>query len=195
MVKSIGITLVAAAGFAFAGDFYEGAASAPVSAGTTSFGSSGSGGSNFFIGGGYDYLDDSELDLFSAHIGYDFGKSSIFIEAGIATEDDVVFRGVDFQFIPVTVNYKFEAPIASNLSFYAGGGVGIAFIELEGRGGSINSEALVLQAFTGLVYNFSESFEIYGGLRYLFVDEYNFGGAEIESSDELGFGGGIRINF
>ena len=94
MSKNITIALLASAGFAFAGDFYETPApySPPVS--QPSFG----GGAGLFIGGGVDYLFNSQSNgvelgdvLYTGHIGYDFGNnSSVYLESGwLGGNDDV----------------------------------------------------------------------------------------------------------
>lgn len=190
MIKSISVALLASAGVALAGggDFYE----APGNPSFTPTGSSFGGGSNFFIGGSVEYLIDFEEALYTGHIGYDFGNSSIYVEGGYSSSDE---GGVEIDLVPVTVNYKFETPIADRLSFYIGGGVGVAFVEAEGFGSSVDDEVVALQAFTGLVYNLSDTFEIYGGARYLWTDDVEFGGVDVDGVNDVSFGGGIRINF
>lgn len=188
MIKTIGIALTVSAGVLSAGDFYEGVAapsSAPVA---NSFG-----GSNLFIGGGVEYFMDEEQEFYSGHIGYDFGNnSSIYLEAGWMGEDS---QGVDIDVVPVTLNYKYEAPLTSGLNFYIGAGAGVAFIEAEGFGASLDDQVFAAQAFVGLLYNVSETFEIYGGARYVWTDDVDFGRASIDGFDDVSLGGGIRINF
>jgi hypothetical protein len=45
------------------------------------------------------------------------------------------------------------------------------------------------------VYEFSPTFEIYGGVRYLWFDDVNLAGANIDDFDDYSVGAGIRFNF
>ena len=188
MMKTIGLALLASAGLTFAGDFYEGLEGGSDFPWNRSI----SGGSNFFIGGGVEYFFDNEQEFYSGHIGYDFGNSSVYVEAGCVCEDEF---GIDLDIVPVTVNYKFEAPIASKLNFYVGGGIGVAFVEVEGfRRFSDDDQVFTAQAFAGLVYNVTEAFEIYGGVRYLWTDDVELAGLS-GNFEDIALGGGLRINF
>lgn len=81
----------------------------------------------------------------------------------------------DFKIVPVTLNYKLEREIFNRVNFYAGAGIGAAFTESEftvnGTGPSESETEFFAQGFTGLVYNMSEKWEIFGGARYIWFEE------------------------
>jgi hypothetical protein len=51
------------------------------------------------------------------------------------------------------------------------------------------------QAFTGLIYEFTPAFEAYLGLRYLWIDDSEIGGVDVDDLDDFGVGLGLRFNF
>ena len=54
---------------------------------------------------------------------------------------------------------------------------------------------LAAQAFAGLVFEVTPNFEIYTGLRYLWVDDADVLPANSNGFDDVGIGAGIRFNF
>jgi hypothetical protein len=127
-------------------------------------------------------------------------------EDGFATFDGEV------EFIPVTLNYKLEGCIAGDFKWYAGLGLGASFVDADyslaivgkfptiGRRFSDDDVVFTGQAFAGVVWEATESFEIYSGLRYIYVDDPEFsdvftGSAlDVELEDYL-VEGGFRFNF
>jgi opacity protein-like surface antigen len=81
---------------------------------------------------------------------------------------------------------------------YLGGGLGAAYSELEakasGFGTSVSASqdewVFMLQGFSGLIYEFTPSFEGYAGLRYMWLDDPF--GVEL---DDWGVGAGLRFHF
>ncbi len=164
--------------------------------------------SNWFIGAGADYLFDADEDYWNGHIGYNFdAANSIFLEVGwIGAKEDYnyghrcfkIVPQVDVDIIPVTINYKYEWGLTENLSWYIGGGIGFAYadIDVDAHGFapdlSDSEWRFMAQAFTGLVYEFTPSFEMYLGFRYMWIDEYDLIGDDL---DDFTIGTGIRATF
>lgn len=165
----------------------------------------------WFLGGGGDYMFDSEEMYWNGHIGYNLSDaSSLFIEAGwIGDDEDVSVEtlvgsvlviedvNIDIDIVPVTLNYKYEWALGDQLSWYLGAGLGAANIDVEIEGfGSDDEWSFMAQAFTGLVYEFTPAFEAYVGIRYMWFDEPDFGGdGDLDDFDDWGAGLGLRFNF
>lgn len=96
----------------------------------------------------------------------------------------------DLDIIPITLNYKYEASLTECLNYYVGLGVGIAILDgssdwswsqvvappnpNQGNGSDSQSETQFYgHIFTGLTYDISESFEVFGGVRYIFMDDHD----------------------
>lgn len=183
---------------------------------------------HWFIGGSGGYLLDYEEDMYHAHLGvdmpYDWGgfRPSLFLEVGFAETSDltsiidptvptaVVTTPLvsDFQFVPLTLNFKLERQIVDRLHFYAGVGAGVAFTEFEayapvtaGPPLSVSEDDTVFyaQAFAGLGYDVTEHFEIFTGARWIYLDEPDFFGAPAAGvatfDDDVLVEGGIRFTF
>lgn len=199
---------------AHAGETYV-PAPAPEPAPTYSYG-------GWFAGGGVDYLFDAEEAYVNGHFGYEWGGgSSVFLEVGWTEADQdyyspviptplpfptgnggvgggigggfIVPVGVDL--IPVTANYKYEVPWGDSVSFYIGGGIGATYTDLSVGAFGDTDWSFTAQAFTGVVFNVSESFEIYTGLRYMWIDDSSLFGVNIDDLDDFGAGVGFRFNF
>jgi len=168
----------------------------------------------WFLGGGGDYMFDSEEMFWNGHIGYNLSEaSSIFLEAGwMGEEDEFTIEyligetapilvtediDIDIDIVPVTLNYKYEWALGDRLSWYLGAGLGAANIDVEVEDfGSDDEWTFMAQAFTGLVYEFTPAFEGYLGVRYMWLDEPDFGeDADLDSFDDIGAGVGLRLNF
>lgn len=161
---------------------------------------------HWFAGGGVDYLFDAEEAYINGHFGYDWGnRHSVFAEIGWVGQDADVFApivggpffplSVDVDVIPITANYKYEVPLSNAWSFYLGGGIGAAYIDVSAAGLDNSDWSFAGQAFLGVVYNVSESFEFYTGARYLFLDDTSLAGVNVGDLDDFGAGIGIRFNF
>ena len=156
----------------------------------------------WFIGGGADYLFDAEEIYWNGHIGYNLSNaSSIFVESGwFGDESDVTLGGVNFDYdvdiVPITLNYQYEWALSDRLSWYLGAGLGAANIDVEVRTvGSEDEWSFMLQGLTGLVYEFTPTFQGYFGGRYMWFDEPDFGGQDLDDFDDWTVGLGIRFNF
>jgi opacity protein-like surface antigen len=95
---------------------------------------------------------------------------------------------IDLNIIPITLNYMYQAPITDRLGFYVGLGLGVAILDSSydwswsqvvappgpWSGGGSDDETDVRfygDVFAGLSYDVSDSFEIFTGVRYIFMDE------------------------
>jgi opacity protein-like surface antigen len=196
--KSIACTcfLLAAGSPLFAGE-YVAPASASASAPAPTYESY-----NWFLGGGGEYLFDAEEDYWNAHVGFRFSDvSSIFLEVGwVGNESQNSTADFDVDIVPITLNYKYQGNFSGSLGWYIGVGAGAAFVDINldsPATGEVQDDewSFTFQAFTGLVYEFSPSFEMYLGVRYLWVDESELFGFDVDTVDDVSLGLGMRFNF
>ena len=182
----------------------------------------------WFAGASGGYLLDTEEAMYHLHVGvdmpYDWAgwKPSLFLEVGIAETDDItsivdptIPTAVvttplisDFQFVPLTLNFKLERQLVSGLHFYAGLGAGVAFTQFDGYANfatgpdfSISEDDTVFyaQIFAGLGYDITDHFEVYAGARWIYMDSPEVAGlttgvAGFDDDDVL-VEGGLRITF
>jgi len=110
----------------------------------------------------------------------------------------------DIEIIPITLNYKYECELSNKLNWYAGAGAGIALVDVDietsisGDNGSTTSEsdddtAFYGHIFAGLVYNLSETIEVFGGARLILMDDVL--GGESLLDEEVHYELGARYNF
>ncbi len=182
----------------------------------------------WFAGASAGYLFDYEEEMYHFHIGvdtpWDWGgwRSAFFLEAGYTeNEESVVIIDPtapptavfttslqsEFSMVPVTLNFKLEREIANNLNFYFGVGAGVAFTEFDASALyftgpvaiSADDETLYAQVFTGLNYEVTDAFEIYGGARWIYLDDSDVAG--VPAGGVAGFEDdflgelGLRFNF
>ncbi len=161
----------------------------------------------WFAGGSVGYLTELEEEMYTLHLGAEYinpnsqGTHAIYLEVGY-TQDDADFSynpppgmtggrtvkaAIDFDIIPITLNYKYEAPLMENLHWYLGIGAGIAIVDSSydwswtqavappfhrGSGSENGNEVQFYgHVFAGLTYEISDSFEIFGGVRYILMDD------------------------
>lgn len=182
---------------------------------------------SWFVGGSVGYLADSEEWMYTGHIGVDTPWNlggwnvAIFGEVGY-TEIDNDFMileptyktteltevlpqwasvGTETEVIPLTLNVKFERPIAAGLNFYAGGGLGVALVDVSSTSlyapynTSNDDNVFTAQLFTGLDYNFCKAFEVFGGVRWMYFDDAKIKDITIKLNDDWLFELGARFNF
>ena len=166
----------------------------------------------WFAGGSVGHVTgDWDEEIYTLHVGAEYKcptsncSHAIFLEAGYTEKNDTFglssvpggppsfFEEIEAEIIPITLNYKYECSINENLSWYIGAGAGIALFEgttsIEG-----NQEDTVFyaHAFAGLTYNISESFELFAGAKYIFMDDPDFfTGSPLE--DDFTLDEGIQI--
>ncbi|RPJ34251.1 MAG: hypothetical protein EHM17_07245, partial [Verrucomicrobiaceae bacterium] len=119
---------------------------------------------------------------------------------------------IDLDIIPITLNYKYEAAITDRLNWYGGLGLGVAVLDSSydwswsqavappypssGKGGGDDDEVVFYgDVFAGLSYDVSDSFGIFAGVRYIFMDNQDWDIEEkgISSSYEGGIDGDVLI--
>lgn len=130
----------------------------------------------------------------------------------LGLEPDESFTGeadIEASFIPITLNYKLDRQISGNLGFYAGAGAGVALIDVDGEfndsvldindSGNDSETSFYAQAMVGLDYAFTDSFEMFLGARYMFLDEYEVstdtGDVEVDDADDWLIELGGRYHF
>lgn len=166
------------------------------------------------FGGGSIEFGDFDFDLYSLHVGRDFGtqvlgcdiaaylevayltgdmtaKATLFDSFGLFTES----ADFDLDIIPVTLNIKLERNLFGALSVYGTAGLGYAFSDIEFEGDSERDGGFYAQASAGLLYNITQSFEAYAGARWLYLDSVGIGDSDIELDNDFAWEVGLRYNF
>jgi opacity protein-like surface antigen len=95
----------------------------------------------------------------------------------------------------VTLNYKFDYYFTDSLSFYAGAGVGAAFVSNDFPGFSDDSVELAAQIFAGIGYDLTPNFQIYPGARWIWIDDSDIAGVAVDIGDDVGLELGARFKF
>ena len=112
--------------------------------------------------------------------------------------DDLGFIGrnpdIDIDIIPVTLNFMAERNLVGGLGVYLGAGAGYGFTDTDAFGDSDTDGGFIAQASAGLVYNFTETFEMFGGARWMYLNDYSILGSGTDADDDLLFEIGLRFN-
>ena len=98
-----------------------------------------------------------------------------------------------------------KCELSDKLNWYAGAGAGIALVDVESRltvsgdiawttTSDLTMIPLLRHIFAGLVYNVSDTFEVFGGARYIFMDDV-LGWRIILLDEEVHYELGARYNF
>ncbi|BDS07864.1 hypothetical protein NT6N_29040 [Oceaniferula spumae] len=172
----------------------------------------------WFAGGSYGQIDgdDWDEDIYTLHVGIErtcagnpCGSHAFFLEVGYTENETTQLvagpngptalapHDISAEIIPITLNYKFECALTGNLNWYVGAGAGIALAEIDVDGPFVNDSdddtAFYAHVFAGLVYNVSEAFEVYGGARYIYMDDVFSVDSPLD--DEVHYELGARFNF
>jgi opacity protein-like surface antigen len=175
---------------------------------------------NWFAGGSVGYLVDAEEEAYHLHLGVDTPWTvggfnvAIFGEVGYTEEagSETYFYGEDYysdldiervnyslEIVPLTLNVKLERSIGQNLNFYVGAGAGVAFVDFSARGFgesvSDDDTVFMFQAFAGVSYDIHPSFQVYGGARWIYLDDSEFFGIDVDSGDDVLLEAGLRFKF
>ena len=175
---------------------------------------------SWFAGGSVGVIDgdDWDEDIYTLHIGKerkcagDKCSQAIYLEVGFTesdfteseggvSEEPPITTSTDIVIIPITLNYKYECELSHKLNWYAGAGAGIALVDVDfeesSSNGSISESdddtAFYGHIFAGLVYNVSDTIEVFGGARYIFMDDVL--GGESLLDEEVHYELGARYNF
>ena len=175
---------------------------------------------SWFAGGSVGVIDgdDWDEDIYTLHIGKerkcagDKYSQAIYLEVGFTESDFTESEGgvseelpittsTDIEIIPITLNYKYECELSNKLNWYAGAGAGIALVDVDfeesSSNGSISESdddtAFYGHIFAGLVYNVSDTIEVFGGARFIFMDDVLGGDSPLD--EEVHYELGARYNF
>ena len=173
---------------------------------------------SWFAGGSVGVIDgdDWDEDIYTLHIGKerkcagDKCSQAIYLEVGFTESDFTETEGeasaattisMDIEIIPITLNYKYECELSNKLNWYAGAGAGIALVDVDFEESSINGSisesdddtAFYGHIFAGLVYNVSDTIEVFGGARFIFMDDVLGGDSPLD--EEVHYELGARYNF
>ena len=173
---------------------------------------------SWFAGGSVGVIDgdDWDEDIYTLHIGKerkcagDKCSQAIYLEVGFTESDFTETEGeasaattisMDIEIIPITLNYKYECELSNKLNWYAGAGAGIALVDVDFEASSINGSisesdddtAFYGHIFAGLVYNVSDTIEVFGGARLILMDDVL--GEESPLDEEVHYELGARYNF
>ena len=182
----------------------------------------------WFAGGSAGYVSgDWDEEIYTLHLGAERKcpgsncSHAIYLEVGY-TEKEEGFSAIVGDFptdlsyecdvIPITLNYKYECALTGNLNWYVGAGAGVALVDCKAsattrtQSGNLtqsNSEddtVFYAHIFAGLTYNVSESFELFAGVKYIFMDDVDFGGGsslvdDFTLDEDLHVELGARFNF
>lgn len=177
----------------------------------------------WFAGGSVGTIqNDWDEEIYTLHVGVERTcpgekcTNAFYLEVGFTEKDETLgvssvpggppslFYDLDVEIIPITLNYKYECALSDKFNWYVGAGAGIALVDLDGSGGGTNlngdDDVFYAHIFAGVVYNVSQNFEIFGGARYIFMDDPDLTGVamfddEVELDGEIHYEIGGRINF
>lgn len=162
-------------------------------------------------------IDDFDFEMYTLHVGRDLGAQVLgcdlaaYLEVGYLDGDATLglyessltgpvldgTTGVDIDIIPITLNLKAERILIGSIKGYISGGLGYAFTNTKFFGNDDNDGGFFAQASMGLAYDVNDNWEIYGGARYLWLDQLDLGdtfnGAELDNS--VGYEVGLRYSF
>lgn len=157
-------------------------------------------------------LGELDFDMYTVHVGrrFDSGlygfNSALYLEVGFldgdgdfdnATGPGFIFNqlNADIDIMPVTLNGMLERNLVGGLGVYVGGGLGYGFTEVEVFDKSHRNGGFYAQASAGLTYKFTETFEVFGGGRWVYMESLNFSGSPIELESGLAWEAGLRFSF
>ena len=165
-------------------------------------------------------VSDVDLNMYSLHFGRSLAcpegfDLSAYLEVawltgdmdveGIATNltegpafgnELVLFREtLDIDIVPVTINFKAEHNIYGPIGGYLSGGVGYAWTNVSGFGSDETDGGFYAQLAAGLVWNVTESVDLNGGGRWVYLDSLDFGDTELALDNQLGWEVGARYKF
>ena len=124
----------------------------------------------------------------------------------------VTNSNTDIEIIPITLNYKYECELSDKFNWYVGAGAGIALVDTKTKSStqefsgdipapvdptttseSDDDTAFYGHIFAGLVYNISDTFEVFGGARLILMDDVLGGDSPLD--EEVHYELGARYNF
>ncbi len=149
------------------------------------------------------FTSESEIDLnmYTFHVGRTLNQQLLgcdlasYLEIGLL-EGDANYEGpVDVEIVPITLNLAAERELFAGIKGYATAGIGYAFTNIETGPVSFGDGGFYAQTSLGLSYDVTPNWEIFGGARYLFLDNVEFGQPNTSLDNNVGYELGLRYNF
>lgn len=95
---------------------------------------------------------------------------------------------VDMEIVPITLNYRQDYRIDDYINSYVGAGIGAALVDTkisvglsnnngdpaQSESASFDDTVFYAHVFAGLSYNISDSVELFGGVRYIFMGDIEY---------------------
>ena len=157
-----------------------------------------------YVGASGGYLLDAEEEFFTARLGFDVGEATsirhgLEVEVGFVSESDSAGDySADIDVIPVFANYR-ATFTGKSVEPFIGAGAGFANIDLEGSGGEVSvsdsDTPFALQAFGGVEFNVASGFSLHATVRYLWIDDAEFFGYDVEIGDDVALEVGATFRF
>ena len=95
-------------------------------------------------------------------------------------DDNLFTLNLTAEIIPITLNYKYECELGGNWRWYVGAGAGIALVELDATDGYITESwddtVFYAHFFLGVSVRITSKFELFGGVRYIYMADANLSG-------------------
>jgi len=162
-------------------------------------------------------IGDLDFDLYTLHVGRKLNdtfltcNTSVYLElayldggmsASTFSQDlGPIGASLDIDIVPITVNLMLEREIFGNLNAYASAGIGFAFTEasLKAQGQSMSSDDIEFyaQASLGLSYDVTPNWAVFGGVRWLYLNNMEFGTNLPVNllDDQIAWEVGVRYSF
>lgn len=141
---------------------------------------------------------EGDLNLYAVHVGRNLDQQLLgtdlaaYFEAGFL---DTNYGPVDINVIPFTFNLKAERELFAGINGYVSAGAGYAFSRVSMGPMSFGDGGIYGQGSIGLSYDIAENVEIFGGARYIVLDEVDFGIPGADADNNVGYEVGLRYNF
>ena len=150
-----------------------------------------------YVGVNAGYFIDGEDLVLATHVGGSIAQSG---NVAHCIEAEILWTKasegpVDLNIVPVMANYRAKIEVTPKVVIEVGGGLGIAFNQLDYFGQSDDDSSLAMQAFGGVHYRVSDTFGLYAGARYLRIDEATLAGITADVGDDVSLEVGVRFGF
>lgn len=162
------------------------------------------------VGAEIGYLLDNQDAYYSGRIGWDFKSGpelshQLELEVGYTQHSETASLlgspvTAKSKITPFMVNYRAETTRASKLGYYFGAGLGLARTSFSMPGSGLPSvsdsaSGFAAQAFTGVSYQPSAATTLHLGVKYLWVDDVDLFGSNVEVGDDVVLTVGVSFKF
>lgn len=141
---------------------------------------------------------EGDLNLYALSIGRNLDKQLLgsdlaaYLEVGLLETN---YGPIDIDVIPFTFNLKAERELFAGINGYVSAGAGYAFSRVSMGPSTAGDGGIYGQGSIGLSYDINENVEIFGGARYIVLDEVDFGIPTADADNNVGYEVGLRYNF